>query len=260
MNRVLDLYGIHNFRDYGGYAARGGAQLKTGLLWRSGQHVDATSADLDAVSALSLATIIDLRGDSERANHPCARQQGFSARVLWVKGETAGSSEAAPHIEVSRNVRTATEAHAAMARLYVDMPYRPHLAAIIRLYFESLAEDGGPSLIHCLAGKDRTGLAVALLHALMGVHADDIMADYLLTNVAGNIDRRIAAGALTVRGSFGRDMDDEAVRTLMSVHPEFLDNAMASIRDRHGDVATYAETVLGVDAAQIDRIEGNLLA
>ena len=56
-DRVLPLWGIHNFRDYGGYAMRGGATLKRGVLWRSGQHVDATSDDLEAVSNSLDATL-----------------------------------------------------------------------------------------------------------------------------------------------------------------------------------------------------------
>ena len=68
--RVLDLAGIHNFRDYGGYAARAG-NLRTGTLWRAGQHSDAVDDDLAVVHSLGIATVIDLRGDSERAAHAC---------------------------------------------------------------------------------------------------------------------------------------------------------------------------------------------
>src|SRR5690606_42112561 len=58
-----------------------------------------------------------------------------------------------------------------------SMPFRPNLVAVLRLYFGALATGGGASLIHCLAGKDRTGFAVGLLHKLLGTHDDDIRAD-----------------------------------------------------------------------------------
>ena len=88
--RVLPLAGIHNFRDYGGYAVEGGGRLRSGMLWRSAHHQDATSADLVAVDKLGIETVIDLRGDDERAAHPCRRADGFSARVLFADGNTAG--------------------------------------------------------------------------------------------------------------------------------------------------------------------------
>ncbi len=258
MNRVLPLEGIHNFRDYGGYETRGGQKIRRGLLYRSGQHVDATPADLATIAALELATVIDLRGDTERADFPCARPEGFAAEVLFAAGETADGGHA-PHVAAARDVVTAEDAHAAMLRFYPTMPFRPNLITVYRHYASALAQRPGASLLHCLAGKDRTGLAAALLHHLLGVHGDDIMEDYLLTNSAGNIDRRIAAGAVTVRKSFGPNMQDDAVRTLMSVHPAYLDAAFAAITETHGSVEAYARDVLGVDDPALRAIRAQLL-
>lgn len=257
--RVLTFEGIHNFRDYGGYAARDGARLKSGVLYRSGQHVDATADDLNKVGALGLATIVDLRGDSERAAYPCARPDDFSATVIFAPGETAGAAQA-PHVEAAREVNTAAQAQEAMVTLYALMPFRPKLIEIFQLYFEALAERDGPSLLHCLAGKDRTGLAAGVLHHLLGVHRDDLMADYMLTNVAGNIERRIAAGASTVRANFGHAMEDDAVRTLMSVHPAYLETGFAAIEAQHGSIDAYARDVLAVSPERLSRIEARLLA
>src|SRR5206468_1406882 len=117
---------------------------------------------------------------------------------------------------VSVELRSAAEAREAMRLLYRSLPLRPRLVDALSLYFEALAEREGPSLLHCFAGKDRTGIAAALLHTLLGVHADDVMADYLLTNSAGNIERRIAASAPAIRARRGEHLDDEALRVLMS--------------------------------------------
>ena len=81
------------------------------------------------------------------------------------------------------------------------------------------------------------------MHILLGVHPDDVMADYMLTNTAGNIEQRIEAGAKHMRD---RGMDEAAIRTLMSVHPDFLETALKAIIARHGSVDSYAEEVLGV--------------
>jgi protein-tyrosine phosphatase len=246
-DRVIAATGIHNLRDYGGYATAGGGRLKRGRLYRSGHHVAANEADLALIDALSLATVIDLRGDSERREWPCRRAPGFSARVLYADGETAGAGGAA-HVVAGRDVRTAEDAGAAMRDLYAFMPRRPNLQAALRHYFAALAEDAGPSLVHCFAGKDRTGFAVALLHRLVGVHRDDAMADYLLTNTAGDSAARIAAGADALRRR-RPEASDAAIERLMRVEPMFLDAAFATVEADWGGVTAYLDRALGLDEA-----------
>lgn len=257
-NRVLPLSGIHNFRDYGGYRARGGV-LRTGHLWRSGHHFGATSEDLDAVHRIGIARVIDLRGDSERAKFPCLRHEQFAGQVVFHPGETAGDHGRAVHDEAAAGVRTTDDARFAMVRLYNKLPFRPVLVGTFRLYLQTLAENHGPSLLHCFAGKDRTGVGAAIVHRLLGVHRDDVMADYLLTNTAGNSEARIAAAATNVRASFGPKMTDEALRTIMSVQPEFLESAFAAMEREHGTFEAYAEAVLGADAALVSRLEQQLV-
>jgi protein tyrosine/serine phosphatase len=82
------------------------------------------------------------------------------------------------------------------------------------------------------------------------------MADYLLTNSAGNVEARIAAqtGNLADMG-----LSDAAMRVVLGVEPVFLDTAFAAIRERHGSIEAYAETVLGLGAAQIAAIEARLV-
>lgn len=246
--RIIPLKGIHNFRDYGGYQARDG-QIRRGLLWRSGQHGEATAEDLDKVHELGIATVIDLRGDTERAHAPCLRHGAFDGTVLFNPGET-GSHGRAVHEEITSGVTSAEDARTAMVQLYKAMPWRPVLVGTYRLYFKALAERDGASLLHCLAGKDRTGVAAALLHSLLGVHRDDVMADYLLTNTAGDSAKRIEAGARYLR-SIG--LNENAVQVFMSVEAVFLDTALAQIVEQHGSVERYAADVLGV-TPQIQRM------
>ncbi|MDP3907081.1 tyrosine-protein phosphatase [Novosphingobium sp.] len=252
--RVLPLSGIHNFRDYGLYPVAGGGRVRAGLLWRSAQHGDATDADLDTVKGLGIGTVVDLRGNSERDANPCRRYPGFAAEVLFHDGETAGL-----HVQAAASNPSATEARAAMQRLYEGIAYRPTLTPMISCYFNVLRQRDDASLVHCVAGKDRTGFAVALLHHVLGVHADDIMADYLLTNVAGNIDRRIAAGAEQIRARYGA-IDEATIRTLMGVEPEYLDTAFQAIRASHGSVDAYLADVIGLDDAAQGQLRERFVA
>lgn len=83
--------GIHNLRDYGGYAVAGGGRVKNGLLFRSGQHMEASEDDLALIHALDIRTVIDLRGTSERTGFPCRRHPNFAAQVIAYDGETSNS-------------------------------------------------------------------------------------------------------------------------------------------------------------------------
>lgn len=254
--RVLDFEGIHNFRDHGGYAARAGI-VRRGVLWRSGQHAGATPADLERVHDLGIATVIDLRGDSERAAFPCLRHAEFAGTVLYHPGETASIAGRAAHEESFSAIRTPDDARAAMVRLYRGMPFRPVLAGTWRLYLQTLAASDAPSLLHCLAGKDRTGVGAALVHHLLGVHHDDLMADYLLTNTAGDVEARIAAQS---RNLADTGIDAEAMRVILGVEAEYLDAAFAAMTEAHGSVEAYAKDVLGTGPAEVAAMEANLLA
>jgi len=109
-----------------------------------------------------------------------------------------------------------------------------------------------------MAGKDRTGFAVAMLHEALGVHRDDILEDYLLTNTAGDVEARIASGAATIVEITG-ETDPAVIRVLMGVEPEYLQTAWAAIEERYGSVEAYMEQELGVDAALKERLRAALV-
>lgn len=250
-DRVVNLSQVHNFRDYGGYPLAGGGRLKRHWLFRSAQHSHATADDLAAIDRLGITAVIDLRGGTERDIYPNRHSDGFAAETLFESADTAGM---APHIAVAREVGGPEQARAAMAQGYREMPFRPALSRILTRYFELLERVDGPSLIHCMAGKDRTGIAVALFHDMVGVHRDDLLSDYLLTNTAGRPADRVAAGAETMRTGFGMVMEDDVVREIMMVHPSYIEAAFAAMEERHGSIAAYLRDWLGVTDARREAI------
>jgi len=256
-DRVLDLQGVHNFRDYGGYAVAGGGRLKRGILWRSGQHHGATDDDLHKIGELGLMAVFDLRGSKERTTHPCRRPAGFAATVHFPEEP---SERHAPHIAAAQTTkqRDAASTRESMRRNYGSIAFRPELVAMIRRYLAELAEANGASLVNCMAGKDRTGITVAALHLATGVHRDDVIEDYLLTNTAGDVEARIAAGAETIKVITGA-MDEDVLRILMGVEAEYLEGAFRTMEERHGSIEGYLGEVLGADAALRDRLKAALV-
>ena len=248
--RFLSTTGIHNLRDYGGYRTADGGRVRRALLWRSGHHAEATPGDLEAVAALNLAQVVDFRGKSERVRNACRRHADFAARIHAYDGETASL---APHLEAADTALDAAGAHAAMLRIYAGLPDREPVLWVMRRYFDTLARDPGPkagseaSLVHCHAGKDRTGMAVYLLHHLLGVHPDDAMEDYLLTNHAPNNEARIASGFDSVKEHFNA-VDEETVRVLMGVDPRYIEAMKHAVETRYGSLDAFLEDELQVDA------------
>jgi protein tyrosine/serine phosphatase len=256
-DRVLPLEGVHNFRDYGGYPVAGGGRLKRGLLWRSGQHHGASDADLARIAALGLVAVHDLRTEQERTMHPCRRPEGFAAKLFT---PPLPSQQLAPHVAAAAvtRQRTAEETREGMKRNYGKIAFRPELIAAMRVYLADLSEGRGASLVNCMAGKDRTGITVAMLHLATGVHRDDIIEDYLLTNTAGDPEARIAAGAATV-AAMGRPVDEAVMRVIMGVEPEYLESMFDMVEEKCGSIDAYLGGELGVDAALSDKLKDALV-
>jgi protein tyrosine/serine phosphatase len=253
--RILPFQGISNFRDYGGYRTAGG-RLRRGTLFRSAQHRDATEDDLACIAALRLQGVVDLRGADERTAAPCPRPPGFATRIFAVEERTG--SLLGPHLADAHARPGGFDARWLMRTGYAAMPFRWRMRNALRNYFEALALCNGATLVHCAAGKDRTGLAVALLHTALGVHRDEVLADYLFTNDARRIGAGFEAAAEGTRRLFGQELDDAQLRLLMIAEPEYIEAALDAIDDRYGNVVRYLELHLEVSGKSLARIAEKL--
>jgi protein tyrosine/serine phosphatase len=142
---------------------------------------------------------------------------------------------------------------------YRHAPFKTRHIDLYARYFKALAEADGAVLIHCAAGKDRTGVLAALTHHLLGVAYDDSLIDYLLTNDQARIERRMPLFADYVETQNGRRPSEDFMRASMGVEALYLDTAFDAIKARHGSIDAYLQEALGVDAALTRRIEQRLL-
>lgn len=256
-DRLPPFQAIDNFRDYGGYAV-GGGRIARGRLYRSAHQARATEADLDRLARLSIATVVDLRRPSERRDQPSRRPANWGGQVIESDHDDGGE---APHITFLKTADlTEDSGRAFMTSAYRRLPFEPAHVDLFRRYFRALVESEGPVLIHCAAGKDRTGLLAALTHSLLGVSRDDLIADYLLTNVAVDLEGRAEGIARQLTAMTGRQASHGAVVAFLGVEIDYLDGAFAEITAQHGSLAAYLEQALGVDAAQAERIRARLTA
>jgi protein-tyrosine phosphatase len=256
-DRHLDLQGVLNFRDYGDYAAAGGARIQPGRLYRSAHHSRATDADLEAIAALGIAVVVDLRRPTERTREPSRRHAAFQGQVIESDVGDAGDDPWWSFVRDSDLSEAAFRDY--MTGYYREAPFEVRHLDLFSRYFAALGEADGAVLIHCAAGKDRTGILAALTHHMVGVHADDIVADYLLTNVTISFEKRMPLMMQSIAKGSGREPTPAALRVAMGVEPGLLDAAMGAIAERHGGLDGYFADALGVDAALRGKIEARLL-
>lgn len=256
MDRHLDFEGIENFRDFGGYGTACGRGVRRGVLYRSANHARATAADLERLRQMGIGVVVDLRRPAERARDPSLRHDGFTAHVIENDLGVAGD----PWIAAMQASDLSIDWFRADGVVfYREAPFEERHIDLFSRYFQALARAEGPILVHCAAGKDRTGMLCALTHHLAGVHDDDIVADYLLTNDETRIARRIPYMVEFFTEYAGRVPSEAAIRTALSVHPEYLESAFAVMRERCGSLDGYLEQALGVDRAMREAIGARIL-
>ena len=257
MTGGIRLEGIDNFRDFGGYVTADGRRLRAGRLFRSGHHANASEADLQRLADLGIAVIVDLRRPNERERERSRRWDGFSGAVI--DSDIGQQSADEWQVFIAGSDLTAASFRGYMLDYYRAAPVEPRHVDLYRRYFHALGETEGAVLVHCTAGKDRTGVACALTHHIAGMHDDDIIHDYLLTNDPARIEARVGVVQQAIRELTGRLPSEQAVRVAISVEPEYLAEAFQLMRRRFGSVDGYLEQALGVDARLRERIHDRLL-
>lgn len=251
--------GVVNFRDFGGMPGADGRRVREGLLYRAGHQALATDADLELLAALDLAMLVDLRRPAERERDPARRPAAFRAEVLEHQGPMVAA--VAPHLSFMNDPNATTDHVSAQMKVgYRGYPFDPHYIKVYSDYFARLADLDGPVLVHCHAGKDRTGVLCALTLHVLGVSREDIYADYLETNNQNRADARLEEMAEHFETTYGRRPDEDFLRYVMGVEPGYLDAAIEAMEAEHGDIDRYLEAVLGVDAARREAIRARLLA
>ncbi len=243
VSRLHAFEGLTNFRDFGGYQA-GDRRIASGRFFRSANHALATDADLARLRDMGIGAVVDLRRPQERERSPSRRWAGFAAQVIENHDHDEGA-ESWDDFMANWDMEPGAYQQF-LLRYYADAPHLPRLVDLFTRYFDTLASSDGALVVHCAAGKDRTGLVVALTHLLAGVHHDDIVADYMLTNTSGRFEQH------------GRAPTLETMRIIMGVSPEFLERSLAVIEQRNGGVEGYLRDTLGVDARKRDLIERRL--
>jgi len=170
------------------------------------------------------------------------------------------SSKVAPHEAfLERELYTAADANRYMVESYKKRPHDPGFKAIFANTLKCMtgSEAGLETgvLVHCAAGKDRTGTLCALIQGLLGVSRKDIVSDYMMTLESVDIEAIIEPAAQMFSERFGRPIHAKSLWPMFSVSPEFLEAAL----DNMGDLEKYAQTELEIDKEDLSRLRSAYL-
>ena len=239
--RHFNLAGASNFRDLGGYPGKDGRMVRWGQIFRSNHLGHLTKADIDVLRGLSLKSVFDFRGTEERTAAICAIEE-LAVHSLPIEPTVV----AALRTRLAGRPLSPTDGLEVMRDSYRD--YVRHNTPRFRALFAHLMEDRAPLVIHCTAGKDRTGFACALILHTLGVSDDLIAEDYLLTNQFYRRDP-----------SASSDLPEDVRQVLGSVEVSFLAAAFDAIRADYGDLQGYLSDGLGLGAGERARLQARYL-
>jgi len=259
--RLIPLSGVQNFRDIGGYKTMDGGVVRWGKLFRSGHLSDMTDECGMEMLARDVEVVIDFRSDPEKDYHP------VHWTSMWAPDyvpHAIGGNAAAWVREMFDGLKSGGDVrgvHDQFIKAFETIPIAnvDGLAGFFRTIIEKGPENGAV-LYHCTAGKDRTGIASALLLEILGVDRATILADFLLTNTAVNIDEKCKSLADMISVKAGIDVTPETVLPMVGVEEAFLEAMYRTIDANYGSMATYVRDGLKLTDADIASLRNRYVA
>jgi len=241
VNRRIDLEGCLNFRDLGGYPTANGGRVRWRQVFRSdGLHAISDTDVARLRDDIALADIIDLRSTAELASEgrgPLAAQPIRFHHLPLFDGDVTESREQAAEINLG-------DRYVLMAEYAAE-----RIAAVIR----TIATSDGPSVFHCAAGKDRTGVISAIILGLVGVEDAVIVGDYVATQE-------------TLEAITDRLMSLEGYRKMLAIlppdtmhaNPETMTALLDQLRAKYGSMQGYVAAA-GLEPAVVARLRDRLV-
>ncbi len=250
--RTPPLTGALNFRDMGGYPTASGGTTRWECLYRSGTAHALTDADLAWLTGRGIRFAYDLRSDSARQHQPNRLQDMADLNYRFVH-----------HDRITGDIATSLRAAGArsedtrrmMLAFYRALPYA--FKDSYRALLIHLADGDLPLVFNCSVGKDRTGVAAALILSILEVPPSAILEDYLLTE---QYFERSCDLFVEPYQSLFEGVPREVWEPLMRADADYLQAMLERLQTEHGSVVNYVRSELGLPEAAIARIRSNLIA
>jgi len=250
--RRIPLQGSANFRDIGGYPTSDGGRVLRGVVYRSGSLDQLTEADVPVLRSLGVDTVADLRREPERAEvtPPWLAASGITVAQLPIGTRVAHLRSIATRMLAGEIADFAADD---MVAIYTTL--LTHYAAEFGEVTRLVANSDGATVVHCTAGKDRTGVAVALLLSFLGVDDATVAEDYALSQE--HYSEPLLAELEVRFADLGADLD--RVRAFFDAQPDVMRGLLADLRARFGGAEGYLAGPAGVSREDLARVRARLL-
>lgn len=244
---MRELEGVHNFREVAGYPVEGGGVMRSGMLFRAGALDLMSEADANHLGEeLRLRTILDLRHGEEIEMRvaPHALDERVILHSIFPEDSALADVTAELNGLYGTGISSGRYLH------YLDIAGHRFTEA-----FKMFAEpDSYPMLVHCTAGKDRTGVLIGMVMEVLGCSPEDIAKEYGLSDAA--TDRLLAylvASGRQIEGS------EEEIRARLATPADRMSGFLDLLRDKHGGARAFFEKS-GVTREEIEQVRELLTA
>lgn len=247
--------GITNLRDLGAYNISDTTAIHQGLLLRAAHLADATDGDLQQLATLPLTKVIDFRLEPEKQGRVDRIPEGAEYIALPIDASGNAAAQAADSKQSSRKkfdirkiivmVAFNEQAQQVARTMYHTLFFSPDCQAQYAQFFrEVLDTDSGAMLFHCSQGKDRTGVAAALLLAALGADRETIVADFDATNAVYAADVRKYSRRVRLFG--GGDEELAVVKAFIGVNTDSFVQELDRIDSQYGSLDNYLKGPIGL--------------
>ena len=268
--RIRKINGTLNFRDLGGYQTKDQKTVKWGCLYRSAQLDRLSEQGITELAALGIQTVIDLRFSEEVNNYPTIKAAVPEAEIFsWHQEKVLDSEQYSHKMQVSwRDSLESQDPEKVKEAMRVNYPQKLYShAAIYRKMLLCISEAKTPLLFHCAAGKDRTGVAAALILSLLNVSDETIIDDYLLTQgeLEGRIENWLAGGASSSENNqdFQKSLNrypEHVLAPIFAADKSYITTLLDYVKQTYDSFEVYAREKLAITSDDIDRMRGHLLS
>ncbi len=241
-----------NFRELGGYPMKDGRRIIHGIFYRSGAPADLSDSELRTVEQLGIRTVLDLRSDEERNRKPDpVLDQAVNLPVSAFVDKYGKELDFSPAGIAKATGNNSGSLSAFLQYMYGSLVFDSRAYQVM---FDQLLDEQVPILLHCTAGKDRTGVGSMLILLALGADYRVLRKDYMMTNAY----RRNA-----IERFLQKHRDEIAARPELEtelnayegVNEEAVDIILNTILDRYGSVDEYLEQEFGLDDMAIQKLQ-----